>query len=106
MSNLIARICEPLLRLLWPAQGRHRSPRHLPLPSSAPALTPPLVAFPSEPVPCTLDTSLVRPYLLAHEAQHAREEARLRRARRRALWFAVHGVDIGPRLIHGVWVVA
>ncbi|MBT2528101.1 hypothetical protein J7E91_22455 [Streptomyces sp. ISL-99] len=28
------------------------------------------------------------------------------RARRRALWLAVHGVDVGPRLIHGVEVAA
>ncbi|WP_306423450.1 hypothetical protein [Streptomyces sp. JJ36] len=49
------------------------------------------------------DTVLVRPYLVAHERE---EEARLRRARRRALWLAVHGVDVGPRLIHGVEVTA
>lgn len=46
---------------------------------------------------------MVRPYLLAHEE---REEARRQRARRRALWLAVHGVDIGPRLIHGMEVTA
>ncbi|MFG2137228.1 hypothetical protein [Streptomyces sp. NPDC048650] len=28
------------------------------------------------------------------------------RARRRALWPALHGIDIGPRLIHGVEVIA
>jgi hypothetical protein len=49
------------------------------------------------------DSPLVRPYLVAHE-QH--EEARRQRARRRALWLAVHGIDIGPRLIHGVEVTA
>ncbi|MET8181185.1 hypothetical protein [Streptomyces sp. NPDC005336] len=43
----------------------------------------------------------MRPYLVAHEHQ---QEARLRRQRRRALWLAVHGIDIGPNLIHGVTV--
>jgi len=46
---------------------------------------------------------MVRPYLVDHER---REEARRQRARRRALWFAVHGIDIGPRVIHGVEVTA
>jgi hypothetical protein len=49
------------------------------------------------------DSPLVRPYLVAHER---REEARRQRARRRALRLAVHGIDIGPRLIHGVEVTA
>ncbi|MFE0802864.1 hypothetical protein [Streptomyces sp. NPDC058812] len=44
---------------------------------------------------------LVRPYLLAHERQ---EEARRRQARRRALRFAVHGIDLGPRVPHDVEV--
>lgn len=34
------------------------------------------------------------------------EEARRQRARRRALWLAVCGIDVGPRLIHGVKVTA
>ncbi|MEU8518041.1 hypothetical protein [Streptomyces sp. NBC_01216] len=41
------------------------------------------------------------PYLVAYEE---REHARLRRQRRRAPWPAVHGVDVGPRLIHGMEV--
>jgi len=49
------------------------------------------------------DDAMVRPYLVDHER---REEARRQRARRRALWFAVHGIDIGPRVIHGVEVTA
>ncbi|MFE1023130.1 hypothetical protein ACFW5I_00945 [Streptomyces sp. NPDC058818] len=47
------------------------------------------------------DNVLVRPYLLAHEQQ---EEARRRQARRRALRFAVHGIDLGPRVLHDVEV--
>ncbi|GDY65437.1 hypothetical protein SAV14893_048300 [Streptomyces avermitilis] len=42
---------------------------------------------------------MVRPYLVAHERS---EEARRQRARRRALWLAVHGIDVGPRIIHGI----
>jgi hypothetical protein len=45
--------------------------------------------------------SLVRPYVVAHER---RREAQRQRARRRALWLAVHGIDVGPRVIHGVEV--
>ncbi|MEU2676319.1 hypothetical protein ABZ638_05440 [Streptomyces sp. NPDC007107] len=46
------------------------------------------------------DSPLVRPYLLAPD------EFRLQRQRRRALWLAPHGVDTGPRRIHGVKVAA
>ncbi|MFJ3650839.1 hypothetical protein [Streptomyces murinus] len=49
------------------------------------------------------DTALVRPYLVAHER---RQEERRQRARRRALWLAASGVDIGPRVIRGVEVAA
>ncbi|MET9849937.1 hypothetical protein [Streptomyces ossamyceticus] len=48
------------------------------------------------------DTGLVRPYLLAHEQQ----EQQRRRAPRRALWLAVHGVDIGPLLTRSMEVGA
>ncbi|WP_323372217.1 hypothetical protein [Streptomyces katsurahamanus] len=41
--------------------------------------------------------ALVRPYLIAHER-------RVRRQRRRVLWLAVHGFDLGSRVIHGVEV--
>ncbi|MGW1163603.1 hypothetical protein ACWD48_36560 [Streptomyces sp. NPDC002519] len=100
MSHRIARLFEPLLRLLLPATGRRR-----------------LVAVPTEPEPVVSlpvgpsvrrsaarplrgeDNALVRPYLVAHERHR---EARRQRARRRALWLAVHGIDIGPRVIHGI----
>ncbi|MET7698052.1 hypothetical protein [Streptomyces sp. NPDC005485] len=45
------------------------------------------------------ECALVRPCLAVHE-RHMEEE-RLRCKRRRELWFAVHGVDVGPRIIHG-----
>ncbi|MFF9803162.1 hypothetical protein ACF1G3_37960 [Streptomyces rochei] len=31
---------------------------------------------------------------------------KLQRQRRRALWLAVHGIDVGPRHIHGMEVSA
>ena len=98
----IALLIEPLLRLLFPARGRHRA-------TGAPG-TAPRPAAPDPHRPCATipllrgeDSRLVRPYLVAHEQC---EEARLQRGRRRALWFAVHGIDIGPRLIHGMEMTA
>ena len=83
-----------LLRLLFPAAGRHRAP------DSHPSV-PPVQAVPEPPAPALSgeDIGLVRPYLVAHER---RQEARRQRARHRVLWLAVHGVDTGPRRIHGV----
>ncbi|MFE5026331.1 hypothetical protein ACFRAO_24195 [Streptomyces sp. NPDC056656] len=99
MSHGIARLFEPLQRLLLPAPGRHWSAGQ---PPAAPC---PAALIPSMPRPHPVlrgeDIGLIRPYLVAHEQ---RQEDKQRRARRRALWFAVHGVDIGPRLIHGVKV--
>ncbi|WAX79991.1 hypothetical protein HUV60_022320 [Streptomyces sp. KMM 9044] len=102
MPHCIAHIFEPLLRLLRPAPGRHRAP------DSRPTL--PVVEASTECPPHALaapvlqgeDTGLVRPYLLAHEQ---REQQR-RRAPRRALWLAVHGVDIGPLLTRSMEVGA
>jgi hypothetical protein len=49
-----------------------------------------------------VEIGIVRPCLVAHE----RREARRQKARRRTLWLAVHSIDVGPRLIHGVEVTA
>ncbi|MER6139587.1 hypothetical protein ABT174_05955 [Streptomyces sparsogenes] len=109
MLDCIARLIEPLLRLLWPAVGRHRAPLTTAVPTAQPtlmaAVAPPAVV-PSigagRVVPCAEEEApLVRPYVVAQER---REEVRRQRARRRALWLALHGVDIGPRFIHGVEV--
>ncbi|MFD4262493.1 hypothetical protein ACFWR9_33950 [Streptomyces sp. NPDC058534] len=106
MRHRIARIAGPplllLLNLLLPGSGRRRRRRP---PATAPT-APPCVADATThragmPALRGEDNALVRPYLLAHEL---REEARRQRARRRALWFAVHGIDLGPRVIHGVEV--
>ncbi|MFB7994261.1 hypothetical protein ACFC4G_15765 [Streptomyces sp. NPDC056002] len=103
MLNPVARLIEALLRLAWPASGRHRQHAGAP-PSPAPAaLTPPRRPSPHTAPLRGEDSRLVRPYLLAHEQ---REQAKRRGVRRRTLWLAVHGVDIGPRRIHGVEVVA
>lgn len=105
MSHRIARLFEPLLRLLLPGSGCRRrvatgtDPGYQrPAPSYVQGQTTRRVG--SRPLRGE-DHAIVRPYLVAHER---REEARRQRARRRALWLAVHGVDVGPRLIHGVEV--
>ncbi|MFJ7100100.1 hypothetical protein [Streptomyces albogriseolus] len=101
----IAWLLEPLLRLLWPASGRHRHQnRHraggaAPAPAPAAPLAPGRRPSPHEALLRGEDSRLVRPYLLAHER---RAQARRQRARRRTLWLAVHGIDVGPRRIHGV----
>jgi hypothetical protein len=56
--------------------------------------------------------AMVRPYVVAHKQQwdqrqwEQRAEHRLRRQRRRTLRLAAHGIDIRPRVIHGVRSVA
>lgn len=100
----IARLVALLLRLLWPASGRHRlsvgaEELHAPVQASPAAPGRPL--SPHEALIRGEDSPLVRPYLLAHEQ---RVQARQQRARRRTLWLAVHGIDVGPRRIHGVEV--
>ncbi|WP_078973169.1 hypothetical protein [Streptomyces sp. MMG1533] len=105
MRHRIARLFEPLLRFLLPGTGRHRgtataSAHQQPGPSPAPGQI--VCRVGSYPLHGE-DNAMVRPYLVAHE-EH--EEARRQRARRRALWLAVHGIDIGPRIIHGVEVTA
>ncbi|MGW2629439.1 hypothetical protein ACWC2K_08930 [Streptomyces chattanoogensis] len=104
MLNCIARLVEALLHWLLPAAGRHRS-------AGAPPATrredAPTGGLPSLPVRHSgplrgEESSLVRPYVLTREEW---QERRLQRGRRRALWLAVHGVDAGPRWIHGLEVV-
>ncbi|AWI28888.1 hypothetical protein [Streptomyces tirandamycinicus] len=101
MLPSIARLLAPLLRLWWPPP-----PARLCLPRAdgprTPATHPPCPPRPTfAPAPYYRgeDSPLVRPYLLAHERRQA--EALRGRARHRTLWLAVHGVDIGPRVVHG-----
>ncbi|WP_327325604.1 hypothetical protein OG735_26350 [Streptomyces sp. NBC_01210] len=101
MTHAIARLFKPLLRLMWPAQGRHRSANtRLAAPNGDASTTRPHAPHP---VLRGEDVVLIRPYLVAHEQ---RMETQRQQARRRALWLAVHGIDVGPRLIHGVEVTA
>jgi hypothetical protein len=104
MRERIAGFCELLLlafvRALLPARGRHRAVYPQPPTQERPveATRLPLDVWPFEP-----DGQLVRPYLLTPEERHQRK---LQRQRRRALWLAVHGIDVGPRHIHGIEVSA
>lgn len=100
MPHVIARCVERVLRLFFPPSGRRRAvpgrpSRALRVVCSPGSLRPEFVLRGE-------DCALVRPYLTAHE-RHLEEE-RLRRSRRRELWFAVHGVDAGTRIIHGMEV--
>ncbi|MCT2589019.1 hypothetical protein LHJ74_03555 [Streptomyces sp. N2-109] len=104
MAHAIARLFVPLLRLLLPPAGQHRCPAEPP-PAALP-FAPPTAPRPLMPAPVLLrgeDSALVRPYVLTPEE---RQEARQQQVRRRVLWLAVHGVDAGPRWIHGMEVTA
>ncbi|MCX5049184.1 hypothetical protein OG895_17695 [Streptomyces sp. NBC_00201] len=111
MRERIAGLCESLLlaivHALLPAHGRHRAGPAQPLGGERPfapaAATSARLDHPVDVGPFEQDTHLVRPYLLTHDE---RRERRLRRRRRQALWLAVHGIDVGPRRIHGVAVSA
>ncbi|MFD5071845.1 hypothetical protein ACFWNC_28550 [Streptomyces sp. NPDC058369] len=115
MKQAIARLLEPFLRFLI-ADSRRRRPRDGsaadPYPYSCDYLAGPTTFRTGERPPRGEDSPLVRPYLVAHERQLAEEAARVateeqrQRARRRTLRLAVHGVDTGPRRIHGVEVAA
>lgn len=102
MIDHIARFLEPLLRLVVPATGWRRRGAVAPAEDNCRPKEKTPRQFGARPLRGE-DHALVRPYLVAHER---REEARCQRARRRALWLAVHGIDVGPRVIHGVEVTA
>ncbi|WP_371546953.1 hypothetical protein OG266_18390 [Streptomyces sp. NBC_00554] len=101
MQNPILRLLGWTLTALTPRpSGRHRAPHltwHLPDPR-APQL--PHHASPLD----GAASPLVRPYLLGDAESHL--EARRQRERRRALYLATLGIDIGPNRIHGIPVGA
>ncbi|MHB9857915.1 hypothetical protein [Streptomyces sp. YIM S03343] len=97
MPHCIAHIFEPLLRLLWPAPSRHRAPARRSTSIGVEASTECPPREPAAPVLHGESNGLVRPYLLAHE----RRERQCRRAPRRALWLAVHGIGTGFLLTRG-----
>ncbi|MHA4777021.1 hypothetical protein L1085_021350 [Streptomyces sp. MSC1_001] len=104
MSNPILWLVRLVLGLLLPPSGRRRSVGAPPPPLTT-CGTAATTALCHTRVPLLRgeDSRLVRPYLDGARAA-ARGRSRAQRQRRRALWLAVHGVDVGPRLIHGVEV--
>ncbi|MFC8952907.1 hypothetical protein ACFT8P_09700 [Streptomyces sp. NPDC057101] len=102
MSNPILRLVRLVLGLLLPPSGRRRSVGAPPPPLTT-CGTAATTALCHARVPLLRgeDSRLVRPYL---DGARATARGRSRGQRRRALWLAVHGVDVGPRLIHGVEV--
>jgi hypothetical protein len=116
VKRVIARLLEPLVRLLVDGVGcRHRRSRNRdlhPYPYSCDYVAGPTGHRTGERPPRGEDSPLVRPYLIAHERQLAAEEVwlaaeeRRQRGRRRTLWLAVRGVDIGPGFLHGAEAAA
>lgn len=89
MRDCIARTFELLLRLLFPAPGRHRAPHVRTAEYGQGALTPSLPPATQAPVWPPLngeDIGIVRPYVAAHER---RVELR-RQGYRRALLVCAH----------------
>ncbi|MFD5491463.1 hypothetical protein ACFYY3_08905 [Streptomyces sp. NPDC001812] len=85
MNHRIARLVEPLLHLLVPGRGRHRRIASPVVPQAPAAVAaPPAVGRDDSRVLRGEDNAMVRPYLVAHE----------RRAGRRVLRLAVHGVEV------------
>ncbi|MFG2145535.1 hypothetical protein ACGFRG_15230 [Streptomyces sp. NPDC048696] len=100
VNHPIVRIFEPLLRFFRPERGGR--PRVVAVrPPVAERPDAPTLPLPRVPVLRGEDSALVRPYLVAYER---REKELEQRARRRALFLAVHGIDVGPLVIHGVVV--
>ncbi|MEV0640126.1 hypothetical protein AB0I77_35360 [Streptomyces sp. NPDC050619] len=113
MPHCIALLCTQLLRLLLPPHGRHRAAPNpaLDQPETPRATThrglpvthqPP--QHPRFPLLRGEDSPLVRPYVLSGD--ELRHKKRQQRQGRRALRLATHGIDTGPRRIHGVEVAA
>jgi hypothetical protein len=109
MSNATARFFIPLLRLLFPARGCHRSTGAVPVPVAMCA-DEPRPALPRVPVRHSAplrgeDSALVRPYALTPKERRERGGRRVQRGCWRAPLLAVHGFDADPRWIHGVDVM-
>lgn len=99
MPDLIVRLLKGALTICGPTpRGGHRATDARPRPSAA--VIPQLPRFDS-----VLDGSasaFVRPYLLGNAEAHL--ERRRQRERRRSLYLATWGIDIGAHRIHGVQV--
>jgi len=97
MPHCIVRIFEPLPMLLSPAPGRHRGPDQQSVDPCTEASTARLPRASASWVLDGEEIGLVHPHLVAHE----RREQQHRRAQRRAVRPAVHGIDIGAQLVDG-----
>ncbi|MEU5301485.1 hypothetical protein ACH4YO_25500 [Streptomyces noursei] len=113
--NRIASLLTPLLRLLFPAGGRHRAagqvhPAVASHGGARPAAVAPLRGRVQPLAPLRgEDVHLVRPYVLTAAEREQRRERReqwSRRGRRRVLWLAAHGVEFPPRGLRGMEVAA
>ncbi len=101
MFNATARFLVPLLRLLFPARGCHRSAGALPATGyeDARTLMLPRVPAKQQGVLRGEDSALIRPYILTPEERQQRAQRG-----RRTSWPPAHGADAVPRWIHGVEV--
>ncbi|SHM38511.1 hypothetical protein SAMN05216268_110257 [Streptomyces yunnanensis] len=103
MTNATARFLVPLLRLLFPARGCHRSAGAPPVArrADAPARVRPRVPVLHAGLLRGEDSALVRPYVLTPEEWRRRRPGH---ARGRTPRPSVHGGEAGPRRIHGAEV--
>ncbi|MBB5123517.1 hypothetical protein FHS32_000229 [Streptomyces albaduncus] len=121
MNDRLARLAGPLP----PDMGRHRRAASAPLPQlvvpgcrgagasgcrtarcRVPGCRPPGCRPPGGRAPATSAARTPPSSAPASSPTSAGGDAGRARARRRALWCAVHGIDVGPRVIHGVEVTA
>jgi hypothetical protein len=93
--DCVAWFLAPLLRWLFPALGRHRAGQ---TPEVVVPVDPPTLVLPRG------ADELARPYMLTAEEWQERRKPMVQRERRRALWLASHGIDVGPSRIHGMEV--
>ncbi|MFD5412223.1 hypothetical protein [Streptomyces nojiriensis] len=103
MNHRIAQVFEQLLKLLIPAHRRQRATAS-PIAASVPAEPKATEQPATHTVPALRgeDSPLAPQCLRAHDLR--RREERLRRQRRRNLWFATYGIDLDTRNIHGMGV--
>ncbi|MFD3917542.1 hypothetical protein [Streptomyces sp. NPDC058595] len=101
MAHCIAVFCGQLLKLLLPSHGRHRAAA-LPPQAAKHRSVPLRPRAPLTPLLCGEDSALVRPYVLSLAERHNLTQRR----HLRALRPAVHGLEIGPRWIHGTGVAS
>ncbi|WP_329121027.1 hypothetical protein [Streptomyces sp. NBC_01465] len=98
MLAFLIRVLDNICTFVSP-RGRHRAGDWWPLPDTAHLAPTSLADRSPYATDSPLDgraTAMVRPYTLSRE----------QRERRRELWLATYGIDVGPRRIHGKQVTA